>query len=129
LFAGATRVWRNDLAEPGGTASFVLDAASLDACPVRVGQSRLVARPCASALVGRMAASGTDTEEGASAARPFATAGVALNASAGTTIEVSARLAVGMTLLRDSYHFGATTFHRAALITIAANLGIGLRWP
>jgi hypothetical protein len=130
LFVGATHVWRNDLAEPGGTASFTLDAASVDVCPVRVGQHRLVARPCASALVGRLAASGADADQTASEARPFATAGVALTASAGTTVEVTARVAVGMTLLRDSYYFqGATTFHRADLITVAANLGIGLRWP
>src|SRR5437762_1464135 len=60
LFVGATHVWRNDLAESGGTASFTLDAASVDACPLRLGWSRLVARPCASALVGRLASTGTD---------------------------------------------------------------------
>jgi len=130
LFVGASHAWRNDLAEPGGTASFTLDAASVDVCPLRVGRSQLVARPCASALVGRLAASGADADQTASEARPFATAGVALTATAGTIIEVTARLAVGMTLLRDSYYFqGATTFHRADLITIAANLGVGFRWP
>ena len=35
LFLGATHVWRDDLSEPGGAASFTLDAASLDACPCR----------------------------------------------------------------------------------------------
>jgi hypothetical protein len=129
LLVGATHVWRNDLAQTGGTASFTLDAASVDACPLRLGRSRLVARPCASALVGRLAASGADTDQPASAARPFATAGVALTASAGTTVEVSARVGVGVTLLRDSYDFGGTTFHRADRITIAASLGVGLRWP
>jgi len=129
LFLGATHVWRDDLSEPGGAASFTLDAASLDACPFRVGRSRLVARPCASALVGRLATSGADTEQAASSTRPFATAGVALNASYGTTVELSARLAAGMTLIRDSYDFGGLTFHRAGAITVAASLGAGLRWP
>jgi hypothetical protein len=129
LFVGVTHVWRNDLAQPGGAASFTLDAGSVDACPLRVGWSRLVARPCASALVGRLAASGTDTEDGASSARPFATAGLALTASLEATVVLTARLGVGMTLLRDAYEFGSTTFHRADRITVAASVGAGLRWP
>ena len=129
LFVGAMHVWRSDVSEPGGTASFALDGASVDACPLRLGWSRLVARPCASALVGRLTASGNDTDQAASAARPFATAGLALAASFGATVELSARLGVGVTLIRDSYEFGATTFHRAARVTTSASLGIGLHWP
>ncbi|HXU02346.1 MAG TPA: hypothetical protein VN903_15375 [Polyangia bacterium] len=129
LFLGATHVWRNDLSEQGGTASFTLDAASLDVCPLRVGRTRFVARPCASVLVGRLAASGAETDQAASAARPFATAGVAVTASYGTTVEVVVRVVAGMTLIRDAYEFGAMTFHRASAVTVAANLGVGLRWP
>jgi hypothetical protein len=129
LFVGATRVWRSNLSEPGGTASFTLDAATLDACPLRLGGSRLVARPCVSALVGRLTASGSDTPDPATSARPFAAAGAALTASLGTTVELSARLGIGMTLIRDSYHFGSTTFHRAGGITTTVSVGVGLRWP
>jgi hypothetical protein len=129
LFVGATHVWRNDLSEAGGTASFTLDAASVDACPLRLAWSRLVARPCATALIGRLAASGSDTIDAASAARPFAAAGAAVAAGFGTTVEVSVRLGIGVTLLRDSYYFGDTTFHRAGRITTSASLGVGLRWP
>ena len=129
LFVGAMHVWRNDLAETGGAASFTLDAATLDACPLRVRAEWLVARPCASALVGRLNASGTNTEQPDSAARPFVTAGVALAASAGTTIEVSARVGVGVTLLRDSYEFGGATFHRASPITTSVSVGVGLHRP
>jgi hypothetical protein len=57
LFVGATHAWRNDLPEPGGAASFALDAASVDACPLRLAWSLLVTRPCVSGLVGRMASS------------------------------------------------------------------------
>ena len=129
LVIGATHVWRDDLSEPGGTASFTLDAASVDACPLRFAWSRLVTRPCASALIGRLSASGADADVVASAARPFAAAGAAVTASLGTTVELSARLGVGVTLLRDAYEFDATTFHRAGRITAAASLGVGLRWP
>jgi hypothetical protein len=129
LLLGATHVWRNDLAETGGSASFTLDAASVDACPLRVTWSAVVARPCASALVGRLNASGSNTEQGDSVARPFATGGVALAASAGRTVEVTARVGIGVTLLRDAYEFGGMTFHRASPITAAVSLGVGLHWP
>jgi hypothetical protein len=131
LIVGATHVWRNDLSQTSGDASFTLDAASVDACPLRVGRSRFVARPCASGLVGRLNASGSATDNARSEARPFATAGVALSAIAHlpATIDVSARVGVGMTLRRDAYELGTMTFHRADRITIAASVGVGLRWP
>jgi len=132
LFVGGTHAWRSDLSEPGGTASFTLDAGSVDACPLRLGgRSRFAARPCASALVGRLAASGADTDQPSSAARPFATAGaaLALTAGLGSTVEISARLGVGVTLLRDTYDFGGVTFHRAGAVTSTASVGVGLRWP
>ncbi|HMF42846.1 MAG TPA: hypothetical protein VKQ32_19375 [Polyangia bacterium] len=130
LFVGATRVWRDDLSQPGGSASFTLDAASVDACPIRLAGSALTVHPCASALVGRMASSGADTGNGVSTARPFAVAGAAIAARFGVTasIELSLRLAAGVTLIRDSYQFGATTFHRADPVTTSASLGIGTRW-
>ena len=129
LFVGLTHAWRSDLAQSNGAASFTLDAATVDLCPLRFGGSLLAARPCASALVGRMAASGSDTEQGASAARPFGAAGAALTATFGTTVELYARLGIGVTLLRDAYEFGGTTFHRAGRITTTASLGVGLHWP
>jgi len=131
LLIGATHVWRAELSEPGGKASFTLDAASLDACPLRVRWSLFAARPCASALVGWMTARGSDTDNAVRSTRPFAAAGaaVAITAGLGSTVELSARMGVGLTLIRDSYELGATVFHRAAPLTISASLGIGTRWP
>jgi hypothetical protein len=129
LFVGATHVWRDDLAASNGTASFVFDAASVDACPLRLRWSLLAARPCASATVGRLTATGIDTGAAARSHRPFGAAGVALVASFGTTIEVSLRLGLGVTLLRDSYELGTNVFHRAGAITTSASLGLGVHWP
>ena len=75
LFVGLTHAWRSDLSQSNGAASFTLDAATVDVCPLRFGGSLLAARPCASALVGRLASTGSDTIDGASAARPFGAAG------------------------------------------------------
>jgi hypothetical protein len=132
LVLGATHVWRTDISETDGSASFTLDAASLDVCPVRVGSARLAFRPCASALAGRLNASGgSGTRNAGSVARPFGAAGAALTAGGGLTgrIELSVRLGVGVTLLRDAYELGMTTFHRADRLTTAASLGVGGVWP
>jgi hypothetical protein len=130
LFVGLRHAWRSDLFQTGGDASFTLDAASVDACPLRFGGSRFAARPCASALVGRLVSTGSDTIDAGSAARPFAAAGAALTATLGTNVvELYARLGIGVTLLRDSYEFAGMTFHRAGLITTTASLGVGLHWP
>ena len=129
LFVGATHVGRAGLSESGGTASFALDAATLDACPLRLRWSRLTARPCASALVGRLSSKGSDTDQQASATRPFGVAGAAMTASFGSTVELSARLGVGLTVLRDSYEFGNAVFHQSSLFTISASVGIGVHWP
>ena len=112
----------------GGTASFTLDAASLDACPLRLRWSSFAARPCGSATIGRLTASGADTDAAASTRRPFAAAGVTMVASFGTTIELSLRLGLGVTLIRDSYELATTVFHRASAITTSASLGVGVRW-
>jgi hypothetical protein len=129
LFVGATHVWRDDLSQTGGTASFALDAATLDVCPLRLRWSRFAARPCAAALVGRMSVRGSDTGNPASAARPFGVAGAAITAGFGSTVELSVRLAVGVTVIRDSYEFATNVFYRASLITTSASLGVGVRWP
>ena len=128
LMVGAVHVWRSDLVERGGTASFTLDAGSLDACPLRLRWSRLTARPCMAALVGRLAAQGSNTSPALSVARPFAAAGAALSASYGSTFEVSARLGLGVTVVRYAYEFANDVFHRAGLFVVSASLGIGARW-
>jgi hypothetical protein len=129
LVVGATHVWRSDLPESGGAASFTLDAASLDACPLRLRWSRLVARPCASALFGRLGTQGSNTVQAAGAARPFGAAGAVISAGFGSPIELTARLGIGVTLLRDSYEFATNVFFRAEAVTISASVGVGVHWP
>jgi hypothetical protein len=130
LFLGAIRVWRDDLSQAGGSASFTLDAASVDACPIRLARSALAVHPCASALFGRMDSSAADTGNAISSQRPFALAGAAVTARVGlgSALQFALRLGVGVTLIRDSYQFGSATFHRADPVTTAASLGIGTRW-
>jgi hypothetical protein len=131
LIVGATYIWRDGLVEPGGTASFTLYAVSLDVCPFRVSVVDIEARACASALVGRLAVAGFETDAPASSDRPFATAGAAgvFTFGLGPVVEVSARLGMGASLVRDSFEFGSTIFYQTSRLTTFASLGVGARLP
>jgi hypothetical protein len=123
--------WRTDVHEPGGTASFSLDAATLDVCPLRFRLAAIEARPCGSALFGRFAARATDTfDPAAESVRPLGVVGAAavVTAHLGWLVEASGRLAVGANLVRDSFEFSPAIFHTVPPISAAASLGIGLRW-
>jgi hypothetical protein len=128
IFVGATHVWRTDLAEDGAAASFTMDALSIDACPLALRWSRLALRPCASALIGRLASHGENTQPATGATRPFGTAGAALTATWGSRWQLLARLGLGATLIRDSYQFVAV-FYQAAPVTFSATVGAGVSWP
>ena len=128
---GVRHAFRSNVPEPGGNASFTLDAATLDICPIRFRLSVLEVRPCGSALFGRMSASGTDTLNPASeSARPFGVIGGAALATADLAwlLEISARLAMGANLVRDSFEFDPATFHTVPAVSAAGSIGIGLRW-
>lgn len=65
LFLGAMRAWRSGVAVTGGAASFTLDAFTADACPLVLRWRLVAARPCASALVGRLAVQGANAPQSA----------------------------------------------------------------
>ncbi len=126
-----THAWSSGLAEPGGTAAFTLDALTLDACPFRLHLAPVEARACGTALYGRLGAAGSVTYSPATSARPFAAAGGALLLSLelGRSFELSGRLGASASLIRDSFAFTPAVFHRTAAVTIAAGLGLGVRFP
>jgi hypothetical protein len=80
-------------------------------------------------MVGRFETRGADTDNAASAARPYATAGGAVIVTVEAKVELAARLGVGATLIRDSYEFASSVFHRASPVTVSSSLGVGFRWP
>jgi len=130
LIVGATHAWTSGQAEPGGTASFTLDVASLDACALAVRIPAVTARACGSASVGLMSASGTETRSPAAFVRPFVVAGATIHVTAnlGSIFVLSARLMAGITPIRDSYEFTPVVFYQAAPMTASASLGFGARW-
>ncbi|HET7539846.1 MAG TPA: hypothetical protein VFK05_08235 [Polyangiaceae bacterium] len=128
---GVRHAWRSDVEAPGGRASFLLDAATLDLCPVRFRRGVIEARPCGSVLFGRFSAQGTDTANAApESVRPFWVVGGAavVTAELPWQLEVSARLALGANLVRDSFAFSPTTFHEVPPVSGAASIGLGVRF-
>lgn len=124
-----THVWRTGLTEAPGTASFNLEAGTVDACPLRWRRSWVSLRPCVSLLVGRLTTRGAGTGDDGGAARPFSTTGLGVQVHAGSSLELTVRLGLGVALVRDSYAFGDRVFYRTGLLTTSAGLGLGFRWP
>jgi hypothetical protein len=131
LVLTGTHAWSNGLVETGGTAAFTLDAVTVDACALRLHLAPFEARACATALYGRLAASGSDTYAQATDTRPFAAAGgaVLLSLDLGRLFELSGRFGASASLIRDSFAFAPAVFHRTAAVTFAAGLGLGVRFP
>jgi hypothetical protein len=132
LVVGLMRAWRTGVEEEGGTASFVLDAVSLDACLFRLTFPALETRLCAAALGGRMKSEGAETINPVSeVARPFWVIGgsAVFTARIGAIWEPLARLSVGGNLVKDSYTFEPNRFYEVPDITVAASIGFGVRSP
>jgi hypothetical protein len=131
VLLGASHAWRNGIDAEGGTAAFTLDAASFDACPFRLRWGPVDARPCGSVLVGRLSARGSQTRnEAPESGRPFWVVGGAAVATTGLSdlFELTARVAVGANLVRDSFVFTPVVFHEVSAITAAASVGVGMRF-
>jgi hypothetical protein len=128
---GGVHLSRGELAEWGGTAAFALDALTLDLCVVRYQALPFEARACAGALLGRLAASGTDTRnpEG-TVSRPFVGLGPLgmLGWDLGAHVELSARLTAHANLIRDEFEFRPRVFHGVDPFTFLGSVGIGGRW-
>jgi hypothetical protein len=131
LFLGGTHAWTTGLTEPGGTAAFLLDVVSLDACALRAHTSVVAARACANVTTGQLTASGSGTLNPATSARPFAVAGVSAIVAVHVAgpFELSARLGAGATLVQDSFEFTPVVFYGVAPVTLSGNMGLGVRWP
>jgi hypothetical protein len=127
---GVRHAWRTNVEEDGGNASFSLDAATLDACPLRFRRGVFEARPCASLLFGRLSARGTDTTNPApESRRPFWVLGGAglFTWELSSSIEVTGRIGIGANLVRDSFAFSPSTFYTVPPVSAAASVGIGVR--
>jgi hypothetical protein len=132
LILGAARAWRSGVEARGGTASFILDTAMLDACALRFAFASVETRLCGWALGGRLTAEGTNTFNASGpVARPFWTVGgsAVFTRTIAAPFELSARLAAGVNLVQDEFKFEPIVFHEVPAITLAASIGFGVRFP
>jgi hypothetical protein len=136
LFVGFTHAFGTSIGTgantSGARAVFTLDAATLDACPLRFELPGFDARACGSALLGRLSAAGRSTYNSPGViGRPFWVVGGAavLTAPLGSWLEVSGRAGVGANLLRDSFEFTPVPFHTVGPVTVGVSLGLGARTP
>jgi hypothetical protein len=123
--------WQNGVTEPGGTASFALDALALDLCFLRLSVAAVDLRGCATGTAGRLSASGSDTYSPASQARPFLALGGAaiLEIALGRWVELAGSVEAADTPIRDAFEFSPEVFHRVSATTLTFDLGIGVRFP
>jgi hypothetical protein len=91
----------------GAEANFTLTLATGSVCPLRLGGGVLEFRPCGFASGGVLYASGAQTTNLQQRTRPYGALGGALSAAVrvSQSIEIVADLAVGATLLRDTFGF------------------------
>jgi len=91
----------------GPEANFTLTLATASVCPLRLSGGILEFRPCGFASGGMLHAWGSQTTNRQQSTRPYGAVGGALlvSLSASQTIDIVADLAVGTTLLRDSFGF------------------------
>jgi hypothetical protein len=130
LMLGAAHGFDATVSARGGTADFWVDTVSVDACALRIQFRALETRACASALVGRLSANGTDTGNSAGVVRrPFAATGAAaiFALRIHSLIELTARAAGGVNLIRDSFEFAPVVFHSVPSMNFAASVGFGVR--
>jgi hypothetical protein len=118
-----------------GTASFVLDAGTLEACPLRVGTRVVSVLPCALVSGGRLRVSGSEALLAQSHSRPWWVAGGSLLGLLRPVglLEVQASFSVGIPLIRDVFQFAPAApghvVHSVPGVAYGVGLGAGLAFP
>lgn len=123
--------WLDDYAAVGGKASFTLNAASLELCPVALQAGPFAGYACADAQLGALAAAGSDTYHPAARTRLWSAFGGALLASARVTswAEVQLGSALRAPPRRDRFAFAPDVFHRVGWLTVELRASLGVRFP
>jgi hypothetical protein len=115
----------------GAEANFTLTLATVSACPWRFAAGFFALRPCGFASGGVLYARGSKTTNLRQHTRPYGALGgsVSLFASASQTIDIVADLAVGATLLRDSFGFDQDQPWQTPALYLSSALGARFVFP
>jgi len=115
----------------GAEATFTLTLATLSACPWRLTAGFLALRPCAFASGGVLYAGGSKTTNLQQRTRPYGALGgsVLLLARASQTMDIVADLALGATLLRDSFGFAQDQPWQTPALYLSSAIGARFVFP
>jgi len=129
LRAGHT--WVDGLVEPDGEASFVLDSAKLDVCPLGVRLASLTAHACMTGEIGRFHATGSRSYAPRSHHLLWTSLGgtLLLALALGSTVELQGGFDLAVPLRRDRFSFRPDVFHEVEALSLSAHLGVGVRFP
>jgi hypothetical protein len=123
---------RGNFEVTGGTADFVLDAGTLELCPLRAEAGPVRVYPCLLRVTGgQLRASGSRTVAPVARARPWWELGASLAAYVypSRSLELGLTVAFGWPLVRDTFQFEPLEFHRVSALALTGGLGAGVRFP
>ena len=123
--AAVSHVQRRGLESGGGEANFTLTLLTLSACPLRLAAGPFALRPCAFASGGALYAWGSQTTNRQQRTRPYGAVGgsVLLLARISQPLEIVADLALGATLLRDSFGFDPQQPWQTPALYLSSGIG------
>ena len=123
---------RGAFAVEGGVATFAYAAGSLEICPIRVPKGgRVLARPCITADLGVLHASGSDVPNARSASRLWLAAGGLVRLEWRFSARIGAELDIGCTfpVWRDRFRFDPRLIYEVAKTSGIAALGVTMHFP
>jgi hypothetical protein len=123
--AALSYVERRGLESGGGEANFRLTLATLSACPLRLAVASFAFRPCAFASGGALYAWGSETTNLQQRTRPYGAVGgsALLFVRVSQPLEIVADLALGATLLRDSFGFDQEQPWQTPALYLSSGIG------
>jgi hypothetical protein len=125
LRVALSHVERRGLESGGAEANFTLTLATLSACPLRLAGGFLVLRSCAFGSGGALHAWGSESTNLQQRTRPYGALGgsALLFAQVSQTMEIVADLAVGASLIRDSFGFDEEQPWKTPALYLSSGIG------
>lgn len=128
---GAMIVLPSSTTASGNDVTFALQMATLDACPLRLGASRVAIRPCLELQVGRLQSRSVGAAGARLEAAPWVALALALRgrASIGAGFSLDLDVAAGSPLIQDIYFVGDQRVFGVGPVLVSAVAGVGVHFP
>jgi hypothetical protein len=126
-----THLWASGLEQSDGDASFTLQSAALDLCPLGLTLPPLAAHACFASSLGRLTARGSRTYAPQTHGELWSSLGgrALLSVGLGGLVELQGGLGLTAPLRRYGFAFRPDVFHRVSRVCVEGHLGAGVRFP